>query len=301
MVAKCFFAERRQAVTLKLLLAVVVVAATVLSPIRLSAFPDSIDETLAAAKEKYEKARTEAKYAVLARYREVIAELSEKKQVEAATRTQDEMQIFEKDGILLARESMTVAFRKYGETLKKLSDELTTAYTDASAAHAKAGNLDRADKLRRELVAFSLPTKLVSFLQLRTKAYIMHGDHKGLSKPAPSIGEKMNATFEIVNGLSESGYVSIRSINFPNHYLAHGNKRIILSAVEDSDGFRQNATFKKVTGLAAPSGVSFESVNFPGHFIRARNGELWLDKKEPADRFRLDSTFVVSEPLFKLW
>lgn len=112
----------------------------------------------------------------------------------------------------------------------------------------------------------------------------------------------MNATFEIVNGLAESGYVSIRSVNCPNHYLNHAKSRLRLSPVEGGDAFHQNATFKKVRGLASPSLVSFESINYPGHYIHVRgNGEIWIDRLDDSDRFRQESSFSTADPLFKLW
>ncbi len=283
-------------------LAAIAVITTALMPVCASAFADSIDETLDAAKKKYEAARTEAKYAVVARYREVVTALTEMKSIEAAVRSQDEMVLFEKSGILIPRTEMSRAFQKYGESQRKMSGDLAAAYTDALAAHAKAGNLAKADELRIELAALSLPTKCVSLQILRTKTYIQHAEYKGVAKPAISLAESMNSTFEIVNGLATSGYVSIRSTNVPNHFLAHGNLRVFLSRFEDNDGFRKNATFKRVNGLATPSAVSFESINFPGHFIRAREtGELWVDKKDSLDAFRQEATFVIVEPRFKLW
>ncbi len=184
---------------------------------------------------------------------------------------------------------MTKTFLEYGQDLKKVSDQLANGYADAATAYVKAGELDRADELRRELAAYSLPTKLVSIQLLRSKASIMHGDYKGWVKPATNVGEKMNATFEIVNGLAESGFVSIRSVNVPNHYLNHGGFRLLLSPIHDSDAYRKNATFKKIRGLSSPSSVSFESINYPGRiFIACANSNLaGVDSEAiPPDRFR---------------
>jgi hypothetical protein len=276
-------------------------AAAILSPGLPALAKDSIDEQLAAAKKAYEQGRSQAKDLVIARYRELIAVSSEKKKLEDASRIQDELNHFDKAGLMLFRGDMTKAFLKYGETLKSISDDLADAYAEAASACVKAGELNRADELRHELAAYSLPTKLVSVQLLRSRVYVMHSDYKGCAKPATSFGEKMNATFEIVNGLAETGNVSIRSANLPNHYLNHANLRLRLSPVEDSEGYRKNATFKKVKGLASPSAVSFESYNFPGHYIRARNGELWLDKIDHSDRFRQEASFIIGDPLFKLW
>jgi hypothetical protein len=283
-------------------LSVTAVCAAMISPAVLDADDeDAIDKQIAAAKEKYEQGRVEAKAVVIARYRELIAASSERKKVEDATRIQDELRYFDKDGIMIPRGDMTKSFYKYGELLKKVSDELSDAYTDAATALVKAGELERADEIRRELAGYALPTKLVSIQLLRSKSYIQHGEYKGWARPASNIGEKMNSTFEIVNGLAETGFVSFRSANCANHYLHHGGLRMRISRFDNGEEFRKNATFKKVRGLASPSSVSFESVNFPGHFIRGRNGELWLDKLDNSDRFRQEASFVIGDPLFKLW
>lgn len=119
----------------------------------------------------------DAKNALLARYRELLAATGGKEKLDDATRIQDEMKYFEKDGLLIPRGDMTKSFLKYGETLKKVSDDLASAYSAVVAEYIKAGELDRADELRRELVAYSLPTKLVSIQVFRSKAYIGHADY----------------------------------------------------------------------------------------------------------------------------
>ncbi|MBS0204117.1 MAG: AbfB domain-containing protein [Planctomycetes bacterium] len=277
------------------------VLASVLMSFQASTYADSVEDNLATAKLTYEQGREDAKEAVILDYRKLIGELTEKKMLEAATRTQDEMKILEKDGRLLARPEMMPAFGKYGEAQKKLADELTDAYAKAAAEYVKAGELDKADEVRRELATRALPAKVISLKLIKTSTYVQHASNKGVVRPAPGIAERLNGTFELVNGLAESGYVSIRSPTFPDHYLNHGNLRIQLSPRQDNAGFRANATFKRVKGLGLPSAVSFESLNFPNHYIRDRNGELWVDKNDKSAKFKQESTFTIADPLFKLW
>lgn len=266
-------------------------------------FADSAqDKKLAAAIKAYEDGRSEAKDVVIAQYREVIAAETKRKRIEVASRMQDEMKMFEKDGIFLGRSEIMEAFRKYGKAQKQLADTLTEAYGEAAADAVKAGDAKRSEALLTELKGRSLPTKLISFKVNFTDLYVGHGDYKSIVVPAKTTGERLNCTFEVVNGLADTGSMSFRSINIPSHYLSHGGFRLRLTPYEDSKGFRENATFRQVPGLAGSSASSFESLNYPKHFIRVRqNKEVWVDKNDGSDKFRREATFSVGTPLLNLW
>jgi hypothetical protein len=130
----------------------------------------------------------------------------------------------------------------------------------------------------------------------RRSLFVQHSDFRAHTGEV-GFAKRLNATFEIVPGLSDSKGISFRSVRPPNHYLAHGDFRVGLGVFDNSAEGARNATFLKVKGLSSPSDVSFESVNWPGYFLRSRsNGQIWLDKNDGSVQFRRDATFVIVEP-----
>jgi hypothetical protein len=141
--------------------------------------------------------------------------------------------------------------------------------------------------------------KYVSLRALtKQELFVQHRDHLGCVREAVAEGDRQNATFELTPGLAGPDSVSFRSVNLPDHYLAHGSFRFRLQRFEDTETFRKNASFRIRKGLAKKEWSSFEAVNWPGHFMRTRNGELHLDRLDGSAIFRIEATFLLSEPLY---
>ncbi len=266
-------------------------------------FGDDIADALKAAKEKHKLALESAKEKVVLAYRERIIEKNQSGDTEIAAGYLRQLTFFEQKGGLTARKEMVDVFKKYGLTLKTAGDELKKAYATAMRARLDNGETSAVEQLQDELTEESLPTDLVSFTQSGRRYYMVQGGYLVNSKSVRSDVGKLNATWEIVNGLANSNYVSIRSPSIEGHYLIHGGLRVRYQEFVDTDSFRQNATFIKKKGLIGRKrGVSFESINFPKHFIRRRaNGELWVDKDDGSAAFKTQATFYQTAPQFRLW
>jgi Alpha-L-arabinofuranosidase B (ABFB) domain len=89
-----------------------------------------------------------------------------------------------------------------------------------------------------------------------------------------------------------SSAISLRSNNFPSHFIRHRNALAEISTIS-SDLDRRDATFRIVPGLADGNLVSLESTNFPDHFLRHQNFELKLHRRGGDQLFRDDATFNV--------
>src|SRR5262249_44617591 len=131
--------------------------------------------------------------------------------------------------------------------------------------------------------------------------YIMHAGNLGYVRRPRDDEDRINATFEIVPGLANGDFISLRSVNCPKHYLVHGDFRLRLQKYEESVEYRRNGTFKQIDGLAGSGTVSFESINYPGYYIHQRESNLFVDKNNGSAKFKTEATFVIGEPQFKLW
>lgn len=89
---------------------------------------------------------------------------------------------------------------------------------------------------------------------------------------------------------STSGYVSIQSHNYPDHFLRHRDFLGELTTLS-SDLDRKDANFKIVPGLADGSYISFESLNYPGYFLRHQGFQLKLHARETNQLYIEDASF----------
>jgi hypothetical protein len=109
----------------------------------------------------------------------------------------------------------------------------------------------------------------------------------------------MNATWEVVPGLSNPKFTSFRVVN-PEHrecFLTHGAFRVVIGKPDRQKG-KANCTFRCVPGLAQPDMWSLEAVNWHGYFIRVRADQrLYLDRNDGSQAFKEEATFDVVSPL----
>lgn len=198
---------------------------------------------------------------------------------------------------------MAGIFRDYGTELKKAGDELRNAYLLEIERLRGLGKADDADNLLRELTERRLPGRLVSIQPYRTSNFFNHLGYTCRSGTLKIPGEKMNGTFELTSGLSDSGLLSLRACNVPHMYVVHHGFRVNLQAVTEDSGWKTHATWLKLPGLIdEKKGVSFQSISHPDRYIRIRgNGEAWLDKFEDTRQFRAEATFYYRPPQFALW
>jgi hypothetical protein len=92
------------------------------------------------------------------------------------------------------------------------------------------------------------------------------------------------------------GFISLKSYNYPNHYVRHRNYLGEITPVSsqlDSD----DASFNMVNGLAGNNTVSFESKNYPGHYLRHQGFRIKLHRPDGSDLFRHDASFRVMQGL----
>ena len=264
---------------------------------------DDIFDMLDQAKKLHQSALNEAHKRIADVYHERIAAAVEKGDTTGSAEISEQLRFFEERHGIVLEDEMEEQFRAYGKVIKSAGDALKEAYAAAMKMALANGDSTTFDQLKAELDDLRLPVDLVSFSQSSNRLFIMHGGYLGYVRPATDLKTKMNSTWELVGGLANANFVSIRSPNVENYYLVHGNLRIRIQPYSDTEAFRQNSTFHKRKGLyGRGTGISFESINFPNHFIRRRgNGELWLDRNDGSDIFNKEATFNEANPRFRLW
>jgi len=119
---------------------------------------------------------------------------------------------------------------------------------------------------------------------------------------------RKDCTFKIVDGSdTQSGtqvniqpapgeYLSLRSYNYPNHYIRHRNYLGEITTISSQLDF-DDSSFKMVKGLAGSKTVSFESKNYPGYYLRHQGFRIKLHRPDGSDLFRNDASFKVAHGL----
>jgi len=92
--------------------------------------------------------------------------------------------------------------------------------------------------------------------------------------------------------LAPGSNISLRSMNYPTHYLRHRNFIGQLTTIS-SPLDRSDATFKIVPGLAGGDSISFESVNYPSYYLRHQGFQIKLHQSSGDQLYRSDSSFRV--------
>ncbi len=289
--------------------------------IQLSAFGSEPDEPLASvaiAEEAFEEEMERANQALLSEYQREIEKQSKDGNFDNVTRLTVGLQFFESDGMLMDPELET-QYKEFGKASRKSKDELLKNYQAVMGKLVANGQLAELQEIQQKIRNRGLVAKLVS-LQLTSNPglFLMHGGYKGSVREI-SQHERLNATFEMVVGLSTDGIVregkskggiqgrpgeivSFRAASVPNHYLAHGNSELLLQVYMEDEAFRKNASFNIQKGLFRSSAVSFEAVNFPDHFLIMKpDGKVRLEKREATAVFSRAATFSISGPKFRLW
>lgn len=76
------------------------------------------------------------------------------------------------------------------------------------------------------------------------------------------------------------GYISITSVNFPNHFLRHAGFRCYLNNYDPSQVYLDDSSFKIIPALNGDKRmISIQSSNFPDHYLstsRADAGQIWI-------------------------
>jgi hypothetical protein len=278
---------------------------------------DPLDE-VDAAEETFDKEIDAAKGILLEEYRKEIVKQTEAGKLENITRLTTGLQIFESDGFLMEPE-LEDQYKAFGKASRDAKGELLKSYQIATAKLAAAGHLNELQEIQQKIRDRGLIAKLVSIqLISNPKFHVMHEGYKGYVREIPR-HQRLNATFEMVIGLSTEGIVresmsksgiqgrpselvSFRAVNAPDFFLAHGNHELILQKYIEADGFRQNASFKIQKGLSQSSAISLEAVNVPDHFlIMKADGSVRLEKRQATAEFSRAATFKLSGPKFRLW
>ncbi len=299
-----------------------VCAAALLSfSLQLSVSGDEPADPLAAvqiAEEAFDTAMESAKQALLTEYQSEIAKQSKAGNFDNVTRITAGLQFFEADGLLMEPE-LEAQYKIFGKASRNAKDKLLKSYQAVMATLAKEGQLAELQEIQQIIRDRGLVAKLVSLqLSSNPKFFLMHEGYKGYVKEIPA-HQKLNATFEMIVGLSTDGIVregksqagiqgkpeeivSFRAVSVPNYYLAHGNNELHLQVYMEDEAFRQNASFKIKKGLFRPAAVSFEAVNFPDHFLTMTpDGKVRLAKRQATAVFSRAATFTIAGPKFQLW
>jgi RNA polymerase sigma factor (sigma-70 family) len=112
--------------------------------------------------------------------------------------------------------------------------------------------------------------------------------------PGNTVTARRQATFEVVEGLSDPECFSFRLAD--GRYLRHASWRVRADENVGTDLFRGDATFCPFVGQASGS-VTLEASNYPGWFLRHRGDELWVDQSDGSAAFGADGSFLVRPPL----
>ena len=283
---------------LRIVLTLVLIAA--------SAFRASCADPIQEAVDKHSAAVESAKRPVLVAYSDLILAANKSGDAAGANRLTEFSERFTSSGIIYFPDpggSFPVIIKEYGKAIKKAGDDLQDVYRNEMTAAASKQDFARLNSLTSELESHRLPGKLISLQTQQANQYL---NHWGLLLRAGKVDSeplKANATFELRPGLTNSEFVSIHSINFPTHYVAHSGFRVQISDFLDSADWKRHATWIKVPGLADPkSGISFKALTHPDRVIRVRpNGEVWLDPIENNAAFSKSATFLNKPGVWKLW
>jgi hypothetical protein len=264
--------------------------------------PSDVDAELTLARVNCESETQAARADVVNRYLELAALSAGTGDSKNVTLLREQMRLFEAHGIAIGREDMREALLEYYRRRHAAVTKLAAKYE--SQLQASFDDLDRVNRLKTELANFPVPGKLVSLRLLRSEdKYVQHENYLGTVHPAINDERQINATFELVPGLSNKDDVSFRSLNCEGHYLCHGDFRLRIGKCDNSKASLENSTFKQTKGLADDAGVSFEAVNWPGYYIRAKGVNLHLERNRGDQdlQFRDDATFVFTEPFYGAW
>ena len=270
------------------------------------------------AEAKCELALEMARQKLIEAYKQEIVRQTESGMLENVTRLATGLQHFESDGLLLDPE-LADRYKEFGKSSKSARDSLLDAYRVASGSLAALGAVDKLQEIQQRIRDRGLISKLVSLqVTSRPSLHLLHGDFKCVVKDVER-HERINATYEMVIGVSTDGIlresvadagiqgrpseiVSFRSVNIPNHYLAHGNNELLLQRYSEDDVFRLNASFRVQKGLYRSSGVSFEAVNYPDHYLTVTaGGAVRLGKRQPTAEYARSATFSIDRPKFPIW
>ena len=286
------------------------------------AYPaDDVDDALAAvdaAEADFEAAIDVAKETLVDAYQQEMVKQTESAELENVTRIATGLQYFEAEGFLMDPE-LEEQYKVFGRATRAAKDALLETYRATTATLAASGQIDDLQVVQQKIRDRGLVSKLVSLqLTSKTNFHLMHADFR-CSVQEVQKHQRLNATFEMVIGLSTDGIVresiaesgiqgrpseivSFRAVNAPNHYLAHGNNELRLQAYSQEDAFRQNASFRIHKGFFRPSAVSFEAVNFPDHFVTMSDGGfVRLQKRQSTAEFSRAATFTIARPKFPMW
>ncbi len=165
--------------------------------------------------------------------------------------------------------------------------------------------LFRADATFRQVPGFADPSWVTFESHNFPGRFLRHRNYNiWLDAPGPGPFPQ-DATFRIVGALAGVGpgavpppppgapggpVLSLRSMNFPSHFVRHRQNAVMISGIASPQD-QQDATFRMIPGLADPNMVSFESVNYPGQFLRAIGGRVELQPFQDTYVFRSDATF----------
>jgi len=266
--------------------------------------PASSGQSLIDTKSEYESSIASAREAMLVAMQDRInLKIKDGKNSEVGQLTEWKS-MFETRGVLaFGEEAMFAHYRSYGAKVKSAEEKLQEHYAVEIARLNNGNETEEANALLAELANLRLHGDLISLQTYRPKYYFKHFGLEGFGGEIGFPSERLNATFELTSGLSDSVHTSIRLLNMPDSYIDHFGFRIRVSADKDDFAWKQHATWTQLPGLAdKKNGVSFRSVSHPDRYIRIRsNGQAWLDVIDNSPAFFRDSTFYVKKPLFKMW
>lgn len=266
--------------------------------------PAPLEGTIEQARTVYEARLRNAKQLLLERHN-VLMDAASKAGNPAMTKTiQTWRDAFGRDGwFAIPAGEIKEDILEYGRVTHAARQAFLGAYEDVIAARKKAGEMDRASQLQNEKIELRLASHLVSLQCYRQSGVFIQ--HANLQAVTPRVADSLNATLEMVPGLSDQSHVSFRSVNMPDYYLTHGDFQFVFRKLNAADPtFLRNSTFKRQSPLAQGAGnlaVSYEAVTHAGFFIRARNGTLRLERNTGSTQFRSEATFIVTDPQFPIW
>lgn len=263
-------------------------------------------QTLEESIETYDANVAAAKLKVSNRLQELVLAADKKNDSVTSGKLREWKGQFENKGVIYSEvtgNAIAVTNREYGAALKAAGDKLREAYLAEIKKKIDENDKEGADLLSAQLEDRRLPTKLSS-LQLTAvpSNYLNHWAMQFRANKAANEAEKMNATFQIRAGLSNPSFVSLESLNWPNHFMDHAGFRVRLAEGQDSNVWKNHATWIKVKGLSDRDGVSFQPATHPSRYLRIRsNGEAWVDEYQDKIEFKREATFTIKPGISKLW
>ena len=141
---------------------------------------------------------------------------------------------------------------------------------DAFNAYGKCGLFAQNADAKFSNFAISNPAKRIRAINTTVKFFVIRNENKMWPCILDCNPKEMgDCHWELEKGLADPNGVSLRSMSYPNKYLAvHDDGKVYLKEYENTPEFKKSATWYQRKGNHEGLHSSFESMARPGEFMK---------------------------------